>query len=82
MKSGNPVTSASARDRGVRERPAHDRGASQQVRDIQEIIAKLEAVTKRLAYPLRTMPQPRRAARDRASGGQGVKDVATEPGAD
>lgn len=82
MKSGNPVTGASAHDTAVREWSGHDREDSQQVRDIQEIIAKLEAVTKRLAHPLRTMPQPRRTARERVSGGQGVADAAMEPRAE
>ena len=68
MKSGNPVTGVSAQDGGVCGGSRHDREASQQVRDIQEIISKLEAVTKRLAYPLRTMPQSRRAAREQADG--------------
>jgi hypothetical protein len=56
MKSGNPVPSVSADDEGI-----SDRESSRQVRDIQEIIAKLEIVTKRLAHPLRSTPQPRRA---------------------
>jgi len=61
MKSGNPVSDASTHDEGIRERAASDRPPSRQVRDIQELIAKLETVTKRLAYPLRSMPQPRRS---------------------
>jgi hypothetical protein len=61
MKSGNHVSEAGAHDGGVREPSASDREDSRQVRDIQEIIAKLEVVTKRLAYPLRALPQSRRA---------------------
>jgi hypothetical protein len=61
MRSGNPVPGARGHNGGVREQ------ASQQVKDIQEIIAKLEVVTKRLSYPLRTMPQSRRT-RDQAGG--------------
>jgi hypothetical protein len=60
MKSGNHVSEAGAHDGGVREPSASGRQDSRQVRDIQEIIAKLEVVTKRLAYPLRVLPQPRR----------------------
>ncbi|MGD0554326.1 MAG: hypothetical protein ABSA93_05020 [Streptosporangiaceae bacterium] len=66
MKSGNPVSGANAHGEGIRERSTSDRGPSRQVRDIQEIIAKLEVVTKRLAYPLRNMPQPRRSSVDRS----------------
>jgi hypothetical protein len=64
MKSGNHVSEADAHDGGVREPSAPDREESRQVRDIQELIAKLEVVTKRLAYPLRTLPQPRRKSGD------------------
>jgi hypothetical protein len=60
MKSGKHVPEAGAHDGGVNE-PSAGREASRQVRDIQELIAKLEVVTKRLAYPLRGLPQPRRA---------------------
>jgi hypothetical protein len=60
MKSGNHVPEAGARDGDVREPSSAEREASRQVRDIQELIAKLEVVTKRLAYPLRVLPQPRR----------------------
>ena len=59
MKSGKHVPEAGAHDGGVNE-PSAGREASRQVRDIQELIAKLEVVTKRLAYPLRGLPQPRR----------------------
>lgn len=60
MKSGNHVPKAGAHDGDVNE-PSADREASRQVRDIQEIIAKLEVVTKRLAYPFRGLPTPRRS---------------------
>ena len=60
MKSGDPVPGANAHDGDVPEDADRDRAAGQQVRDIQEIIAQLERVTKRLAHPLRTLPQPRR----------------------
>ena len=66
MKSGNPVSGANAHDEGIREQSASDREPSRQMRDIQEIIAKLEVVTKRLAYPLRNMPQPRRSSADKS----------------
>jgi hypothetical protein len=57
MKSGNPVPGANAHDGDVPEDA--DGTAGQHVRDIQEIIAQLESVTKRLEQPLRTLPQPR-----------------------
>jgi vacuolar-type H+-ATPase subunit I/STV1 len=57
MKSGNPVPGANAHDGDVPEDA--DGAPGQQVRAIQEIIAQLESVTKRLAHPLRTLPQPR-----------------------
>jgi hypothetical protein len=57
MKSGNPVPGANGHDGDAPE--GADGTAGQQVRDIQEIIAQLESVTKRLAHPLRTLPQPR-----------------------
>ena len=61
MKSGNPVPGASAHDGDTPPDADRDTGqsAGQQVRDIQQIIAELESVTKRLAHPLRTLPQPR-----------------------
>ena len=71
MKSGNPVSGASAHDEGTRGRSADDQAASRQVRDIQEIIAKLEIVTKRLALPLRNMPQPRRSSSSTGSSAPG-----------
>lgn len=60
MKSGNPVPAARHHDEYVRDHRAGylDGTASQPVRDIQEIIAKLKIVTKRLEFPLRTMPSP------------------------
>jgi hypothetical protein len=60
MKSGNHTPEAGTHDEKVNE-PSAEREASRQVRDIQEIIAKLEVVTKRLAHPLRGLPSPRRA---------------------
>jgi hypothetical protein len=77
MNSGNPVPGANGGR--IREQ------SRQQIRDIQDIIAKLELVTKRLAYPLRTMPmpQPRRTLREqavpRATGGL-AGGAAGEPG--
>jgi hypothetical protein len=46
MVSGNGVPTAS------------DREESQQLRDIQDLIAKLELVNKQLSVPVRTMPVP------------------------
>ncbi|MBV9379416.1 MAG: hypothetical protein JOY82_28115 [Streptosporangiaceae bacterium] len=56
MKSGNGMPGAS-HDQDSADR--YGRGASQPVRDIQEIIAKLEVVTRRLAFPVRAVPVPR-----------------------
>ena len=53
MIPGNGVPAASDRDEGVRVSKA-----SQQLRDIQDLIARLEVVNKQLSYPLREMPTP------------------------
>jgi hypothetical protein len=45
-------------DRGVE---GGVRDGSKQLRDIEELIAKLAIVTKQLALPVRTMPSPRYA---------------------
>ena len=45
-------------DRGVN---ADVRDGSKQLRDIEELVAKLATVTKQLAFPARTMPSPRYA---------------------
>jgi hypothetical protein len=61
MISGKPVPDASsgAHDGRVLDRPAPDgHAAGQPIRDIEEIIAKLEIVTKRLAYPVREDDEP------------------------
>ncbi len=50
MISGNGLPAASDRDEGVRVRDD-----SQQLRDIQDLIAKLEVVNKQLSFPVRTM---------------------------
>ena len=56
MKSGNGMPGAShSHDAGDQ----YGRAASQPVRDIQEIIAQLEVVTRKLAFPLRGVPVPR-----------------------
>ncbi len=52
MISGNGVPAASDCDEGVEMRD------SQQVRDIQNLIAKLEVVNKQLSFPVRTRPVP------------------------
>ena len=43
-------------DRGVN---ADVRDGSKQLRDIEELVAKLAIITKQLAFPARTMPSPR-----------------------
>lgn len=50
MVSGNGVPVASDRDKG-----GVVRGDSQQLRDIQDLIAKLKDVNRRLALPARAM---------------------------
>jgi hypothetical protein len=45
-------------DRGVN---AGSRDGSTQLRDIEELVAKLAIVTQQLAFPARTMPSPRYA---------------------
>ena len=60
MKSGNPVPGSNSHDEDARSDADCAACASgQQVRDIQEIIAKLESVTELLAHRPRTLPQPR-----------------------
>lgn len=54
MISGNGLPAASDRDEGVR-----GRDDSQQLRAIQDLIAKLEVVNKQLSVPARAMPWPR-----------------------
>lgn len=54
MISGNGVPAASDRDEGA----SRD---SQQLRDIEDLIAKLEVVNRQLSFPARAMPVPRQA---------------------
>jgi hypothetical protein len=56
MISGNGVPAASDRDEGVR-----TRDDSQQLRDIQDLIARLEVVNRQLAFPVRAAAMPRQA---------------------
>ena len=56
MISGNGVPAASDRDEGVRARDD-----SQQLRDIQDLIARLEVVNRLLALPVRAAAMPRQA---------------------
>lgn len=53
MISGNGVPTASDREEGARVRD------DRQLRDIQDLIAKLESVNRQLSIPVRTMPVPR-----------------------
>jgi hypothetical protein len=53
MKTGNGVPAATDRQEA-----GHVRDDSQ-LRDIEDLIAKLEVVTKQLAFPVRPMPTPR-----------------------
>jgi hypothetical protein len=54
MTSGNGVPTASDRDKDV----IPD---SQQLRDIKDLIAKLEIVNRQLSLPAQAMPAPRQA---------------------
>lgn len=54
MVSGNGVPVATDRDKGV-----GVRGDSQQLREVQDLIAKLEDVNRQLALPARVMSAPR-----------------------
>jgi len=59
MISGNGVPAASDRDevRVCKDRQGV-RDDSQQLRDIQDLIAKLEVVNRQLSFPLREMSTP------------------------
>jgi len=61
MISGNGLPAASERDEDVR-----SRDDSQQLRDIQDLIAKLEVVNRQLAVPVRAMSAPRQGDASRA----------------
>ena len=56
MISGNRVPAASDRDKDVRVRDD-----SQQLRDIQDLIARLELVNRQLSVPARATSTPRQA---------------------
>jgi hypothetical protein len=58
MISGNGVPAASERDEGVRVRDD-----SQQLRDIQDLIARLEVVNRQLSVPARATPRQAAASR-------------------
>jgi hypothetical protein len=53
MISGNGVPAASDRDKGARVRD------DRQLRDIQDLIARLESVNKQLSLPVLAMRTPR-----------------------
>jgi hypothetical protein len=61
MTSGNGVPTASDRDKDV----TRD---SQQLRDIEDLIAKLEVVNRQLSFPARTLPAPTQADPSSADG--------------
>jgi hypothetical protein len=65
MISGNGVPTASDRDEGARVRD------DRQLRDIQDLIAKLESVNRQLSVPVRTMPAPRMPVPADAPGTEG-----------
>jgi hypothetical protein len=53
MISGNGVPAASHRDEGARVRD------DRPLRDIEDLIARLEDLNRRLSYPVRTIPAAR-----------------------
>jgi hypothetical protein len=64
--SGSTATGSTATGNGAltdtgRGVDADVRDGSKQLRDIEELVAKLAIVTKQLAFPARTMPSPRYA---------------------
>jgi len=66
MTTGSVVTSTAATSDGMSAGTglgvgAHVRDGSKQLRDIEELIAKLAIVTQQLAVPARTMTSPSRA---------------------
>jgi hypothetical protein len=66
MTTGSVVTSTAATSDGMPAGTGLGEGAdvrdgSKQLRDIEELIAKLAIVTQQLAVPARTMTSPRRA---------------------
>lgn len=67
MISGNDVPAASHCDEGVRVRDD-----SQQLRDIQDLIAKLEVVNRQLSVPARAISTPRQ--RDASADRPGTED--------
>lgn len=56
MISGNGLPATSECDAGVRAEDGTEREGSQALRDIQNLIAKLEVVNRLLSVPLRTRP--------------------------
>jgi hypothetical protein len=60
MIPGNGVPAASDRDEGIRSSKdsQHVRDDGQQLRDIQDLIARLEVVNRQLSTPLRETPTP------------------------
>jgi hypothetical protein len=77
MIPGNGVPAASDRDEGVRigKDSQRVRDDSQPLRDIQDIIARLEVVNKQLSYPLREMPTPVPVDSGGAEGSLGASQV-------
>jgi len=77
MNSGNGMPGAShSQDAGDQ----YGRAASQSVRDIQEIIAQLEVVTRKLAFPLRGVPVPRGNANPDEPGAPEAPEAPEAPG--
>jgi hypothetical protein len=57
MTTGNGVPDASDNGEDIRTRDGGDsRDGGRQLRDIEELVAKLQVVTKQLEFPPRSMP--------------------------
>lgn len=65
MKTGNGVPAATDRQEA-----GHVRDNSQ-LKDIEDLIAKLEVVTKQLEFPARPTPTPRATAQEGVPAGDG-----------
>lgn len=73
MISGNGVPTASDRDDGTRTRD------DRQLRDIEDLIARLEVVNRQLSYPARPIG-PARTARTVLPAGTPLSGAASAPG--
>lgn len=56
MTTGNGVPPASDNGEDIRTRDGGGRDGHSQLRDIEELVAKLQIVTRQLEFPARTIP--------------------------